>query len=359
MKRQSVSKIFCIILCAVLLLSLTGCKSGAVKNAEKLIAAIGEVTAESKDAVEAAEAAYAALSDQDKAQVEGAETLTAARTALDSALRIRTAADLIDALGEEITVESAGAVEAAEAAVEALSAEEKALLLNAGTLTAAREKLDQAVKEARLRELIGAWNAEVDGTEAICEELAGEMEMDKDALLEQAGTFLFQCILELREDGTYALRLDADSFRSGMSGLVANLKPVLRQEVVKTIGQQLASAGFSGDLSTEEAVEKALGDSLDNIMKASAGMTLDELIDATFDELIDNMDMEELSADQEGNYLANLDENVLYFSEKLNDEPDTDNGERFRLEDGTLEIFDHTGKGFFEGLYPITFTKQG
>ena len=47
MKKKSAYRILSIALCLLLTLSLTGCKSGAVKNTEKLIAAIGEVTADS------------------------------------------------------------------------------------------------------------------------------------------------------------------------------------------------------------------------------------------------------------------------------------------------------------------------
>ena len=80
-------KITALALLAALLLALCGCgKSEAVKNTEKLIDAIGSVTVDSAAAVEAAEAAYNALSDEERAQVSNAADLTAAREALDRAL---------------------------------------------------------------------------------------------------------------------------------------------------------------------------------------------------------------------------------------------------------------------------------
>lgn len=62
-------------------------KSEATVNAENLIAAIGEVTVggdnDSGAAITAAEEAYNALSDEEKADVENADVLTAARAAYD------------------------------------------------------------------------------------------------------------------------------------------------------------------------------------------------------------------------------------------------------------------------------------
>lgn len=71
----------------VMCLSLCACgKSEAVKNAESLIDAIGEVTVDSEAAVAAAEEAYNALTEKEKAKVENTSTLEAARDALDAEL---------------------------------------------------------------------------------------------------------------------------------------------------------------------------------------------------------------------------------------------------------------------------------
>ena len=70
-----------LVMAAVLCLGACG-KSSAVKAVEDSINAIGEVTVDSKDAIKAAEDAYAALSDSDKSKVENYGTLTAAKDSL-------------------------------------------------------------------------------------------------------------------------------------------------------------------------------------------------------------------------------------------------------------------------------------
>lgn len=73
-------KAISLILAFVLCLSLCACgKSDAVKNVETLIKAIGEVSTESGEAITAAEAAYNALTDKEKEQVSGIDTLSAAK----------------------------------------------------------------------------------------------------------------------------------------------------------------------------------------------------------------------------------------------------------------------------------------
>ena len=51
-------KVLCILLIAALILSLTGCTGMAVKNTEKAIADIGEVTVDSGRKITAAREAY-------------------------------------------------------------------------------------------------------------------------------------------------------------------------------------------------------------------------------------------------------------------------------------------------------------
>ena len=53
----------------------------AAQSVIDLIAAIGDVTAESESAISAADAAYAALTDEQKLLVTNAETLEAAKAA--------------------------------------------------------------------------------------------------------------------------------------------------------------------------------------------------------------------------------------------------------------------------------------
>lgn len=78
--KKSVYIVFAIIAC----LALTGCKSQAVRHAEKQINSIGEVTIESGPAISEAEESYAALSSDEKGTVSNCQTLTDARDTYQS-----------------------------------------------------------------------------------------------------------------------------------------------------------------------------------------------------------------------------------------------------------------------------------
>ena len=115
--------------------------AAAAKAAEDLIDAIGEVTLESGDAIEAAREAYDALTDTQKELVKNYEKLTAAEeayAAMVDAAAAKAAEDLIDAIGE-VTVDSGDAITAAREAYDALTDTQKELVKNYEKLTAAEE----------------------------------------------------------------------------------------------------------------------------------------------------------------------------------------------------------------------------
>lgn len=117
------------------------------ETVDALINAIGEVTVESKAAIEAARAAYESLSEEEKALVENLEILIAAEAAL-AALEAENAdreaakavEELITAIGE-VSLESEPAIQAAREAYEALTDTQKAYVTNYGVLVAAEETL--------------------------------------------------------------------------------------------------------------------------------------------------------------------------------------------------------------------------
>lgn len=77
-------KLFCLLLALAVCLGLTACgKSEAVKNAESLIAQISEDPLENREAVEAAEKAWEALTEKEQGKVENAEILLNAREELE------------------------------------------------------------------------------------------------------------------------------------------------------------------------------------------------------------------------------------------------------------------------------------
>jgi len=350
-------KILALILCAALALSLAGCgKSANVKAAEEQIAALGEITVDSKAAVEAAEAAYAALTEKEKEKVENLPALTEAREALDSALRVRDVEDRISALGE-ITIDSKAVVEAAEAALDALIEGERSLVGNAADLTAAREALDAALElEAKRQALLGAWIWTVDASDLILGELENSLEgveLDPSAYPME---FLMDVTMELREDDTYAMYISEESLRSAVDSIRPGLMSLIRDMISQMIVQQFANAGL-GTYNSLEDLENAMGMSLDEMMEAAMGTSLDELFDEMLNESLGEDTLSEMSA--EGNYQADVAEGKLYFSEKLEEEVSADNCEMYRLEGDTLEIIGHMGTGMFENFYPVTMHRAG
>lgn len=117
------------------------------------IDAIGKVTLESKRLIEAAEAAYAALTDSQKALVTNYETLTAARAAYDALVKeeadnqaaAQAVVDQIAAIGA-VTLESEAAIKQARAAYDALTAAQQALVTNLTVLTNAESTLAAPAK---------------------------------------------------------------------------------------------------------------------------------------------------------------------------------------------------------------------
>lgn len=69
-------KVISLILAIAMCLLLCACgKSGAVLKVEELISAIGEVSLESKSAIESAQEAFNALTEEEKAEVENYSVL--------------------------------------------------------------------------------------------------------------------------------------------------------------------------------------------------------------------------------------------------------------------------------------------
>ncbi len=120
-----------------------------VGNAETLITAIGTVTADSKDAIEAAEEAYDALSESQKKMVSNSDTLTQARSDYEAVL-VQNCIDEIDAIGE-VTLDSLDQIALASDTYEALSEENKALVTNYDDLLAKMDEYDELVAEEELK----------------------------------------------------------------------------------------------------------------------------------------------------------------------------------------------------------------
>ncbi|MFR5601114.1 MAG: hypothetical protein ACLTKI_01550 [Lachnospiraceae bacterium] len=142
----------------VMLLLLTACgKSEAAKTVDEQIAAIGEVTLDSESKIAAAEEAVEALAEEDKKQLENVEALTTARITYEALVlesEAQKVEDLITAIGT-VTLESREAIDAAAAAYESAPAEVQALVENASALDAAEGTWND-LQVAQVVELINA-----------------------------------------------------------------------------------------------------------------------------------------------------------------------------------------------------------
>ena len=122
----------------------------AAKAVDDMIDAIGEVTLESEDAIAAVRAAYEALTEAQQAEVKSYDKLTAAEARLADLKAAKAVDDMIDAIGE-VTLESKNAIDAAQAAFDALTPEQQAQVSNADKLQSAVTKL-AALRKAALTE---------------------------------------------------------------------------------------------------------------------------------------------------------------------------------------------------------------
>ena len=112
----------------------------AAKAVDDMIDAIGEVTLASESDIAAARTAYEALTEAQQAEVKSYDKLTAAEARLADLKAAKPVDDMIDAIGE-VTLESEGAIAAARAAYEALTEAQQAEVKSYDKLTAAEARL--------------------------------------------------------------------------------------------------------------------------------------------------------------------------------------------------------------------------
>lgn len=183
MKKLSV-----LLLTLALMLLLVGCgKSEAVKSAEALIDAIGEVTLDSSSAILKAENAVAALSAEELDTLDGAETLQAARDSYDALVIV----NLIDNMGE-VTLSSKDTIQTIREKYDAASPEAQAAVTNYADFQDA-EATYQALEEAAAEEMRAA------GQEAL-----GRMRIEEDKV-RQAKFYYPNNFPRYINDKTYAL----------------------------------------------------------------------------------------------------------------------------------------------------------
>ena len=123
----------------------------AAAAVDSLIDEIGDVTLDSKQAIETARAAYDNLTPTQKTYVTKLNTLTAAEAAYKNLVDQKAADDVTEKIKEidKVTLESKTAIEAARAAYNALTNDQKLLVKNYDVLTAAEAELARLEAEAK------------------------------------------------------------------------------------------------------------------------------------------------------------------------------------------------------------------
>ena len=301
---KTVKKLLALCLCLALLTALAGCgKSEYVKNAEALIDAIGEVTADSGEAIEAAQKAYDALTDEDKAKVDNADVLPEAQAALEAALEAKAAAEL------------------------------------------------EALRQA----LLGTWLAESDQVDLVVESVDASLGDDRISFRDYADSFIVPVVLELREDGTYHLYVEEDKLDETFNGLKTSVVPFYEDYLLLMLCDTFAENGVEG-LSSWEDIERVLMTDKETIIFNGLGMSIPEFVDQLF-----SQEMEaNLSAtvEREGRYF--VEQGKLHLSVNLDSEPKDGDYESFALADDVLVLTDYSGTSLAEGMvYPMTFQRIG
>ena len=203
----------------------------AAKAVDDMIDAIGEVTADSGEAVQAARAAYDALTDAQKAEVKNYDVLTAAERRLANLQAILPVEDKIDAIGE-VTLDSENAIQAARAAYDALTEAQKAEVRNYDVLTAA---------EARLANQKAAKPVE-DSINAI-----GEVTLDSESAI-QAARAAYDALTE--EQKAEVKNYDKLTAAEGAYARLLAEQSERLEKIYKTTGDFIAALGTPGVGST-------------------------------------------------------------------------------------------------------------
>lgn len=152
MYLKNEKRYFALILAAILCICFSACgKSQAAIDADNLISAIGTVDLNSGPAIEAAEKAVAALEDKDLEQIEYKQILAGARATYDELVKqaqIAKVEDAISAIGT-VTLDSGNAIEAARNAYDESPSDIRKAVQNFSVLKDAEARLVtlQAAKE--------------------------------------------------------------------------------------------------------------------------------------------------------------------------------------------------------------------
>ena len=143
-------------------------EAAPIKSVAELIDAIGEVTLDSKSAIDEARKAYDKLTAEQQAKVSNYATLTAAETAYAKLVQDKTDQDAADAVIAKInaigtvTLKSKKAIDEARKAYDKLTAAQQARVSNYATLTAAETTYAKLVQDKADQDAADAVIAKID-----------------------------------------------------------------------------------------------------------------------------------------------------------------------------------------------------
>ena len=235
----------------------------AIDAVEALIDAIGEVDLcdDCKANIEAAEAAYDALDDTLKTRVENYQTLLDARKTYDelvaSQARVDAVIGKIDAIGE-VTLGSLADIQAAEAAYEALSDDEKDRVENYQTLLDARDEYEALKAAADKEEADKAAALGVDNMIAALGEEDITLESEADI---KAARAAYEALTE--DQKAYVNNLAAlDAAEATLEGLKADKAAI--DEVIDAISQ-IGEVVYPDSKDAIDAAQAAYDNLADNL----------------------------------------------------------------------------------------------
>ncbi len=211
-----------------------------------LIDAIGEVTLESEEAITAARTAYDALTDNQKALVTNYETLTAAETAL-AELKEQQSQQKIDAVIAkiaaigEVTLESEGVITEAREAYDALSEAEQSKVTNYETLTAAEQKFAELKEEQASAEKVAAVIAKIDAI--------GEVTLESETAITEART-----AYDALTDAEKALVTNYETLTAAEARLAELKEQQISEEKIAEVNDKIAAIPDEITLDNEAAI---------------------------------------------------------------------------------------------------------
>lgn len=283
-----------LLLLAAICLSLCACGAGSVqagadpaqnasaKSTEKLIKKIGTVTAESEEAVKAAEAAYNSLSEEEKGEVENAQELFAARSALDSALRVRKVESLIDAACNPETGDIYR-IDEVKAEFDALPAEEQALVANASAMQTALEEKARLEQDEVQQQILGVWDCAFVEKDLVhvADKVTAYVGESSRNIAEYITTsdLTIHAKMAFSADGTFTMTMDEEKTGEEISKYLEMADRYYTDTLRVAVGTGMASAnGFAIDPFYDFAWQWGFGMSFEEMTEQMKKKTVDELV---------------------------------------------------------------------------------